>query len=124
MYHKEDMTLQITARVRGAVRKDDEAGVFVSFCPTLNIYSQATDKECAKAALEGAVMLFLTTCIERGMLDKALKQYGFNEVSKAEATSPKHLAGEYIAIEKYDDQFEFDVPVYLLNNVENGGLHC
>jgi predicted RNase H-like HicB family nuclease len=118
------MTLQITTRVRGAIRKDEQTGVFVSFCPTLKIYSQGTDEERAKSALESAVKLFLTTCIQRGQLDQALQQHGFSEVTKAEAQSPKHLAGEYIAIEQYDDQFEFDVPVYLLNQEEKASLPC
>jgi predicted RNase H-like HicB family nuclease len=118
------MALQITTRVRGAIRKDSQTGVFVSFCPTLNIYSQGTDEERAKTALGSAVKLFLTTCITRGLLDKFLCEQGFTEVSKAEANSPKNLAGEYIAIEKYDDQFEFDVPVYLLNQEEKVSVPC
>jgi hypothetical protein len=118
------MALKITARVRGATRKDEQTGVYVSYCPTLRLYSQGTDESRARAALESAVKLFLGTCLKYGMMDQALKQRGFSEVSESESTSPRQQIEEYVAIEKYAEAFEFDVPLYLLNEQEKVGLTC
>lgn len=108
------MTLKITASVKGAVRKDEPLGVYVAYCPALQIYSQGTDEARAHEALKGAVMLFLSACIKHGVLDQALKERGFSGVDSSEPTSPRQKMGEYVAVQKYDDTFDFDVPLYLL----------
>jgi hypothetical protein len=118
------MTLKITTRVRGATRKDEQTGLFIGYCPTLQLYSQGTDESRARAALESAVKLFLGTCIKHGMIDQALKQRGFSEVSESETMSPRQQKGEFIAIEKYDEAFEFDVPLFLLNQQEKVSMPC
>jgi len=119
-----DMAMKITASVRGATRKDDQTGVYVAFCPSLQLYSQGKDEEGAARALEGAVTLFLKCCITQGVLDKALKERGFAEASQATSLSPKQMIGEFIAIENYDRTFEFDVPLYLLNQQEKECSAC
>lgn len=119
------MAMKITASVRGAIRKDDQTGVYVAFCPTLKLYSQGKDEVRAKNALEGAVQLFLQTCIRQGVLDMALKGCGFAEVAQTAALSPKQMIGEFVTIEKYDETFEFDVPLYLLKQQEKEcGAEC
>jgi hypothetical protein len=118
------MALKITTRVRGATRRDEQTGVFVAYCPTLQIYSQGTNEGRARTALESAVKLFLGTCLKFGNIDQALKQRGFSEVSEAETTNPRQQAEEFIAIEKYAEAFEFDVPLYLLNEQEKVGMTC
>ena len=112
------MTLKITASVRAATRKDDETGVYVAFCPTLRLYSQGTDEQRARQAMESAIMLFLSTCIKIGVLDEALQQCGFSDAMSRDSKSPKQLSEEFVSIEKYDHTYEVDVPLYLLNRSE------
>jgi hypothetical protein len=111
---RDTMTLKITASVKGAIRRDEQTGVFVAFCPALQVYSQGTDEPRAQEALKSAVVLFLSTCIKHAVLDEALKERGFSDVANSEPTSPKQKMGEYIAVEKYDETFDMDVPLYLL----------
>jgi predicted RNase H-like HicB family nuclease len=118
------MAMKFTARVRGATRKDEQTGVYVAYCPTLRLYSQGTDENRARAALESAVKLFLGTCLKHGMIDQALKERGFSEVSEAVLSSPQQQLEEFIAIKKYAEAFEFDVPLYLLNEQEKVGVPC
>ena len=112
------MTLKITASVRAATRRDDDAGVYVAFCPTLQLYSQGTDETRARQAMEGAVVLFLSTCLKHGVLDQALQERGFSGASPSDTKSPKQLSEEFVSIEKYDHTYEIDVPIYLLNRSE------
>jgi len=58
----------------GATRRDDEANVFVSYCPALKIYSQGLTEEDAHKALEETIELYLETCYEHGILRAELKK--------------------------------------------------
>jgi predicted RNase H-like HicB family nuclease len=118
------MALKITASVRGATRKDEQTGIYVAFCPTLQIYSQGIDESRARAALESAVKLFLGTCLKHGSIDRALRERGFSEVAEAATTNPKQQMGEFVAIERYDEAFEFEVPLFLLNSQEKASIPC
>jgi len=109
------MALKITASVRAATRKDDPTGVYVAYCPSLKLYSQGTTEERARQALNGAILLYLSTCIQHGILDKALAELGFADVSPVPTSSPKKMMEEFVAVEHYDETFEVDVPLYLLN---------
>lgn len=49
----------------------------VSYCPELDVASQAESETQAVAALEEAVALYLEPCLERGTLDGALRELAF-----------------------------------------------
>jgi len=50
---------------------------YLSSCPLLDVHSQGPTREEAIDNLKEALSLFLTSCFERGTLDKVLKQCGF-----------------------------------------------
>ena len=103
--------IKFTVNLLGATRKDEQAGVFVSFCPALNIYSQGVTEEDAHKALQETIELYLETCYEHGILRAELKKSGF--VSTREPMlQPKQACEEFIKIEKanFDHVFEMDIP--------------
>lgn len=106
----------ITVKLKGALRHDAEAGVHVSYCPALKLYSQGGTAKQAQEALESAVSLFLTTCLDRGILDRTLKDLGLTKTVQTGVSSPRELAEEYIRIEKakFDGAFDLDIPIHLL----------
>lgn len=60
-----------------------EDGLFVSFCPVLDVMSQGkTDKEAIHNLIE-ATQAFLLSCYERGTLDQVLKDCGFQPITRA-----------------------------------------
>lgn len=120
------MALKITASVKAATRKDDQTGIYVAYCPALRLRSQGTDEKRAKAAIESAIMLFLKTCIDEGKLDEALHDRGFKGVTSDDARSLQQARQEFITIEnaKYDDVFEINVPLYLLNQRDKEYVEC
>lgn len=109
------MLLKLVASVACALRRDDETGVYVSFCPALSLYSQGTSEEQSRQALEGAIKLFLSTCYDRKQLDRALQEAGFQKTSSGMGT-PLQQMGDWIAIQeaKYDEAFEVEVPLHLI----------
>jgi predicted RNase H-like HicB family nuclease len=112
------MALKITASVRAATRFDDDTKVYVAFCPSLNLYSQGTDEDRARSAIKSAVLLFLKTCIKHGVLDEALKDRGFSTAVSQNTRTPAEATRDFIAVENYDQTFDIDVPLYLLNQSE------
>ena len=51
--------LEIAVTYVGYVRRSDTTGLFVSWCPLLDIKSQGVTQEQAKLALEDSIGLFL-----------------------------------------------------------------
>ena len=118
------MALKITASVRAATRLDSTTGVYIAYCPTLQLFSQGTDQKRARLAMESAIMLFLSGCIKNGVLDQALQERGFTTATAQDSRSPEELNKEFIAVENYDQTFELDVPLYLLNAKEKESMTC
>ena len=52
-------TLSIMFQLTCGVRWDEQAGVFVSSCPSMNVYSQGETEDEAIAAIKSAVGLYL-----------------------------------------------------------------
>lgn len=70
-----ELNVQITVK-----RKN---GVFVSYCPAFDLYSQGDTKEEAEKNIFEAAKLFINTSFERGNLDAVLKECGFKPVKRA-----------------------------------------
>lgn len=92
----------------------DVEGLYVSFCPKLDMYSQGRTQEEAKQAIESAIGLWVQTCYERGVLEKALKQAGFTRMAAGTTLAPE---AERISVlpAGLGEEFSVDVPLYLLN---------
>ena len=106
------MRLQIELRLRAAVGFDSDAGVWVSWCPALDIYSQGTYQREAAKALEEALVLYLKHCYRRKILDDILTERGFYDVEPSNI----HDDDEIIAVREVGGQqftHTFDVTVGL-----------
>lgn len=67
--------ITLTLRLEIAVRKDDDQ--WLAWCLPLDVLSQADSKKKAIAALKEAVQLWFESCIQRGVLDAALRELSF-----------------------------------------------
>ena len=56
-----------------------EGDVYVSYWPTLDVYSQGDTRAEASANLVEAIRLFIASCKERGTLDAILAAQGLEE---------------------------------------------
>jgi predicted RNase H-like HicB family nuclease len=81
------------------VKEDDEW--YVASCRDLDVHSQGKTRKQAIANLREALILFLTSALERGVLDQVLKEAGYSP-RRAVPTRSKHP-------QKY-----LDIPLHLM----------
>lgn len=78
--------MDATYRLLGVVRHKGDW--YFACCPPLDITTQGRTEAEAKANLQEAAEFFMTSCIERGTLDQALKELGFIEVGSSKERIP------------------------------------
>ena len=85
-------TISIKASLSATISKE-KPGMYLSYCPALDLCSQGkTLREAKKNIIEASVLL-IEDCFERGTLDEVLKDCGFRStrqrprVKKSKATS-------------------------------------
>ena len=106
------MTMTIVFRLRGYVRRDEDHGRYVSYCPPLDQWSQADTEEAAKVALRESVSLFLATSYTHGKLDEVLKNAGFAVLADADVDAREHVANPLT--NTFGDQFDFESSLELV----------
>ena len=52
--------------------------VWLAWCPAIRVMTQADTKKAARSALREAVELWFESSIDRGVLDRALRELGFS----------------------------------------------
>ncbi len=112
--------VQVSFRLQFATRRDDEANVYVGYCPALKLYSQGTTEQESEEAIVSAVKLFLVACYERDILHSALRSRGMTRASSMVVNQIKNDAQkEFISVQSFDREFWRDVPINLLTVQEN-----
>lgn len=71
------MGIRVEARLRVGLKWEEEAGVYLSYTPALDLYSQAETEEGAMKAMESAITLYLRTAYDQDLLGRALKRHRF-----------------------------------------------
>ena len=110
-------SISIAVKVNVTVEPDKEAGVFVSHCPVLRIFSQGETEEQAKEAIEEAITLHLKTAFRFGRLHQLLLRAGFNQMRGAMKLPDLDAYDQYVAVKHHGDsrkQFEIEVPLTLI----------
>jgi predicted RNase H-like HicB family nuclease len=107
----------ITFSLHCRIKRDEDAKVFVSHCPGLDVYSQGTKVDEAKEALQSAVRLFITASYEQGTLEQTLKSHGFTATTEeASQGLQRDQESEFIALaEGLVEEFDMDVPLSLIS---------
>lgn len=96
------MTIQTQFQLYGRIKK--RAKWFIACCPPLDLSTQGRTYEEAKNNLIEAAQWFLTSCLERGTLDLALKELGYVPLHGDKRKDPLPA-----------DTFAFLVPIPLIN---------
>jgi predicted RNase H-like HicB family nuclease len=76
-------TITLTVTLRAFVRKETKQR-WVAVCPALGVASQGIDAEDAKRSVREAVELWFESCVERGVLDQALREANFRPLPSGE----------------------------------------
>ena len=116
--------IEMSFRMRCAIREDADSKTFVAFCPALDVYSSGRTRPEAREALTGALKLYIRVCYDRQILGTVLHKRGFSADEQIAVPGMPKLApasdGEYIAVTEtvlegrhFDDEFDIDVPMLL-----------
>jgi predicted RNase H-like HicB family nuclease len=113
-------------KVELAVRRDDDADVFVGFCPRFKVYSQGVTSEEALDAVTGAVVLRIATAFEHGRLDKVLRQAGFDRLASGSTERWPSPDDEFVSLRFKDavEVTERDIRVPLGALLHQRSIEC
>lgn len=78
------------------VFREDE--IYVAGCRALDVYSQGSTREQARNNVQEALIAFVTSCYERGTLERVLLEAGFTPDTHPEATDADDDPDEMIHI--------------------------
>ncbi len=92
------------------VRHDEPTDVFVSRCPSMNVYSQGETEDEALAAIKSAVGLYLKAAFQHDRLEQTLRRAGFASLS----TEPVvRTPTEFVAFQSKPEMKPYDIEVPL-----------
>jgi predicted RNase H-like HicB family nuclease len=77
-------TITLDINLRAFVRRETKAR-WVAVCPRIDVASQGKTAAEAKSFLRQAVELWFESCVERGVLDKAMREANFRPLPSGEA---------------------------------------
>jgi len=120
-------SLEVTFSLAFGTRRDEDADVYVGYCPLLNLYSQGTTEEEAETAVVDAAQLFIVTCYGRDTLHRVLRSRGMKKAipGTARSESSQYITvKEFKELEDYDRPFERDVSIDLLAGVGQDAAAC
>src|SRR5665213_3377860 len=109
--------VNLSVRLEAAFRQ--EGNCWLAWCLPLDVMTQADSKKAALVSLKEAVGLWFESCIERGVLEEALAEVGFQPIKPGEkiphdanvieVKRPRRDMSDFTAAES----FEVTIPAYI-----------
>lgn len=92
-------TITLEIALDGFVRPDTKRR-WIAVCPSIGVTSQGTSAADAKRCLKEAVEAWFESCIERGVLDQAMRESNFRPLALAGSpqTQESDVRGELFPI--------------------------
>lgn len=121
--------ITLTIQLEIGVRRDGDE--YVAWCIPLDVFSQGKSKSQAIASLREAIELWFESCLQRGVLNEALREVRFVQgVSPAgvktstvdlqeHRTSTPHRHGEFTP-----EYIEVSVPAYIAAHTTEPSAPC
>ena len=104
-------TVELKVRLEAKVTQADDK--WIACCSPLDLYTQADSKDAALEALKEAVYGWFESCLERGVLEKALEEVGFRLVKPGDRVSAAASATEVSRLHSQAESFEIQVPAFI-----------
>ena len=84
----------VTYNAKLEIRLSQDGRDWLAWCPSIDVMTQASTKNKALEAIKEAVEDWFESCIERGVLEEALREAGFmNAAGTVACDWPKGYAG-------------------------------
>jgi predicted RNase H-like HicB family nuclease len=121
--------VNLSVRLEAAFRQDGEC--WLAWCLPLDVMTQAETKETAFESLKESVALWFESCVERGVLDEALNEVGFQPIKPGE---PVPEDASIVAVDRpsraiknnftASEDFEVVIPAYIAAKQLEPGATC
>lgn len=98
-------SISLNVNLRAFVRKETKRR-WVAVCPMLGVASQGSTEEDAKIHIREAVELWFESCIERGVLDQALRESNFRALPAGQV--PPEGSDHILVETTHDDDIRGD----------------
>jgi predicted RNase H-like HicB family nuclease len=99
----EVVTLDVNLR---AFSRKEKKNLWVAVCPRIGVASQGRTESDARKSLQDAVELWFESCLERGVLDQAMRESGFRSLANEEE-APADT--EHVFVSRADSHAEDDI---------------
>lgn len=107
----------VEVRFRLETRSRQDGDVWVSWCPALDLYTQAETKDSSHEAIKEAVLGWVESCLERKVLAAALEEVGFSLVKSGQqipsATDVIETKPASQTNSEFLDEVEISIPAYM-----------
>ncbi|MGI9306076.1 MAG: type II toxin-antitoxin system HicB family antitoxin [Gammaproteobacteria bacterium] len=91
---KDAEVISIHVCLRARVKKE-KPGMYVSYCPSLDLYSQGETAKEARLNIIEAAELFIETCFDEGTLQDVLRECGFHYAGEKTPRKRKKREGGF-----------------------------
>jgi predicted RNase H-like HicB family nuclease len=98
-------TITLDIKLRAFIRKE-KRNRWVAICPTIGVASQGVGRDDAMRSLKEAVELWFESCLERGVLDQAMREANFRPLASHE---PVPKGSESVVVNQRPDEEDDDV---------------
>jgi predicted RNase H-like HicB family nuclease len=108
-------SIALAVHLQAYVRRDTPRR-WVATCPMVGVASQGKSLDDARRCLQEAVELWFESCVERGVLDRALREANFRPLQSQdphlEASTPRRTSNKVRSV--LGEQFEIHliIPAY------------
>jgi predicted RNase H-like HicB family nuclease len=122
------MTTNVVAlkiKLAAATRQDGDQ--WLAWCPPLDVVTQGSTEKAALIALREAIALWFESCVDRGVLDKALKEAGFKSRSRAQISEQANntvVVKERRRQASHTRQIEVMIPAYIAAHTTGSSATC
>jgi predicted RNase H-like HicB family nuclease len=109
--------VNLSVRLEAAFRQEGDR--WLAWCLPLDVMTQADSKKAALVSLKEAVGLWFESCIERGVLEEALAEVGFQPIKPGEKI---HRDANVVEVKRplrdmsnftVTESFEVTIPAYI-----------
>lgn len=105
-------TVAISIKLRCYAREDGPR--WASWCPSLDVASQAASEADARRCLEEAIELWVESCLERNTLSSALEELGFSRVPAGQTPREHAETISLVSLQEDEELLGHPFPVEIL----------
>lgn len=104
-------SISLDVRLQAFVRRDKPRR-WIATCPMVGVASQGKTADDARRCLQEAIELWFESCVERGVLEQALREANFRPSDRRNAAEPPKRKQRAMSILGESFEVHLTIPAY------------